>query len=75
MVEAGWQPVVQLKTAKLVAFVWQAEQGFPECRPDVIGNQVWLKTPCVQAVSVNLWQESQVVGKPAAVWLGFVVAV
>ena len=53
--------------------MWQAEQGFPECRPVVIGNQVWLNVPWSHEVSVARWHVSHVVGKPAAAWFGFVV--
>ena len=35
----------------------------------------WLNVPCCQVVSENLWQVSQVVGKPDATWFTGVVAV
>ncbi len=54
--------------------MWQAEQGLPECRPELIGNQVWLNVPWPHDVSVARWHVSQVVGNPAAAWFGFVVA-
>jgi hypothetical protein len=56
-----------LKILKLALSGWQTEQAFPEWRPEAIGKSTWLKTPWVKDVSVTRWQESQVVGKPAAI--------
>ena len=38
------------------------------------GKVVWLKRPWLQRESELLWQESQVVGKPAVECFGLVVA-
>jgi hypothetical protein len=59
----------------LLELGWHAEHGLPACLPVVMGNPVWLNVPWVQEVSLTRWQLSQVVGNPAAVWLGFVVLV
>jgi hypothetical protein len=43
--------------------MWHVAQGMFACRPEVIGNQVWLNVAPVQAVVV--WHVAQVVGNPA----------
>jgi hypothetical protein len=49
---------------KLLGVVWHwAHETL--CGPE-IGNHVCEKFPCVQVMSVALWHESHVVGKPAA---------
>ena len=53
---------------------WQSAQARVAWTP-ARGKVEWEKTPCVQRVSVFLWQESQVVGKPAAACAGLLVAV
>ena len=54
--------------------MWQLAHT-PAALPWFMGNQVWLKTACSHEVSENLWQVSQVVGKPAAMWFTGEVAV
>ena len=44
-----------------------------ELRPHFDEAVLWLKLAGFQAGSENLWQVSQVVGKPAAAWFGLVV--
>jgi hypothetical protein len=53
VVARSWQ-VRHVKTAKFRGFVWQAEQGFPACAPDVMGNHTWLKVPCSHEASEAL---------------------
>jgi hypothetical protein len=73
VVVRAWQPVTHEKTVKTLAVVWQVAHGIPACRPDVIGNWECVNVPWVHSESLALWHDSHVVGKPAAVWFGFVV--
>jgi hypothetical protein len=53
-------------------FLWQVVQAWVVWSP-ASGNVVfvlWLKLAGFQAASENLWQVSQVVGKPEAAWGG-----
>ncbi len=68
-----WQ-IVQLNTVKTFGVVWHWAHG-TAWRPLAIGNHVWLNVPSIHVASENLWHESQVVGKPAAMWFTGVVAV
>ena len=60
---------VPLKTL----LTWHAAQGCVACTPTSAKNDVWLNVPSCQVASVALWHDSQVVGNPAAVWLGLLV--
>ena len=54
---------------------WQEEHAWVEWTPTRAKNWEWLKVAGDHAGEAGLWQVWQVVGKPAARWLGFVVAV
>ena len=55
-------------------FLWQFPRAVVAWAPES-GNFVWANVADIQVGSENLWQASQVVGKPDATWSTGVLAV